>query len=106
LREEFAFEVLFGLNFSRQPTTGLGAIKQKHPEKAGTILRASREFYGHRWFCLWAMAVLVQFSVWNRKKSNPKEKIHLLMLVTGVSLRIKSNQVCGTYYRKPVRRRF
>ena len=51
-RVEFVFEVLFGLNFSRQPTTGLVATKQRHPEKAGTIVRASIEFHGHRRFCL------------------------------------------------------
>ena len=50
LREEFVFEVLLGLDFSRQPTTGLGAAKKRHPEKAGTIVIASSEFYGHRWF--------------------------------------------------------
>jgi len=44
--------VLFGLNFSRQPTTGLGAIKQRHPEKAGTIMRTFSKYHGHRWFSL------------------------------------------------------
>ena len=45
LMKEFVFEVLLGLDFSRQPTTGLGATKQKHPEKAGTIVRASSKFH-------------------------------------------------------------
>jgi len=31
LGEEFVFEVLFGHDFSCQPTTGLGATKQKTP---------------------------------------------------------------------------
>jgi len=43
LRVEFVFEVLFGLDFPHQPAT-LIATKQRHPEKAGTIVRASREF--------------------------------------------------------------
>ena len=35
----FVFEVLFSLGFFRQPTTGLGATKQRHPEKGSTIIR-------------------------------------------------------------------
>jgi len=54
------FEALLGLDFSLQPNTGLGATKQRHPEKAGTIVRASSEFCSHRWFLVSA----VQFSVW------------------------------------------
>ena len=50
LWEEFVFEVLLGLDFSRQPNTGLGATKQRHPEKADTLIRVSSEFHGHRWF--------------------------------------------------------
>jgi len=46
--EEFVFEVLLGLDFSCQPNTGLGATKQRRPEKAGTIVRASSEFDGRR----------------------------------------------------------
>ena len=38
LWEEFVFEVLLGLDFSRQPNAGLGATKQRHP---GYIVRAS-----------------------------------------------------------------
>ena len=63
LWEEFVFEVLLGLDFSFQPNTGLGATKQRHPEKAGTIVRASSKFYSHTWFLVSAVAVLVQFSV-------------------------------------------
>ena len=61
----------FGHQFSRQPTTGLAATKHRHPEKAGTIIRASGEFHGHGWFCLWAMAILMLIFVWTkeRKKS-------------------------------------
>ena len=36
---------------------------KKCPEKAGTIVRASSEFDGRRWFRLSAVMVLVQFSV-------------------------------------------
>jgi len=86
LREEFVFEVLLGLDFSRQPTTGLGATKQRHPEKVGTIVRASREFHGHRWFFVWAVVVLLQFSVWKGKTPNLYEKIRLLTLVIDVPL--------------------
>ena len=64
---------LFGHQFFVQPTTGLRATKQRHPEKAGTILRASNEFHGHRWFCLWAMAILVLISVWNRMTPDPHQ---------------------------------
>ena len=71
LWEEFVFEVLLGLDFSFQPNTGLGATKQRHPEKAGTIVRASSKFYSHRWFLVSAVAVLVQFSVWKGKTPNP-----------------------------------
>ena len=71
LWEEFVFEVLLGLNFSFQPNTGLGATKQRHPEKAGNIVRASSKFYSHRWFLVSAVAVLVQFSVWKGKTPNP-----------------------------------
>ena len=39
-----------GPRFSCQSNTGLGASKLWHAEKAGTIVRASSEFYGHRWF--------------------------------------------------------
>ena len=52
LREEFLFEVILGINFSHQPTTGLAATKHRHPEKAGTIIRAFSKFHGNRWFCL------------------------------------------------------
>ena len=63
LREEFVFEVLLGFDFSRQSNTGLGTAKQRRPKKAGTIVRASSEFDGRRWFRLSAVVVLVQFSV-------------------------------------------
>ena len=46
LWEEFVFEVLLGLDLSCQPNSGLGATKQRHPEKAGIIVRASSEFCG------------------------------------------------------------
>ena len=39
LWEEFVFEVLLGLNFSHQPNVGQGATKQRHQEKAGTIVK-------------------------------------------------------------------
>ena len=82
---EFVFEVLFGLNFSCQPNTGLGATKQRCPEKAGTIVRASSELDGYRWFCLFAaMVVLVQFSMWNGTTPDSYEKFCLLTLVTDV----------------------
>jgi len=41
------FEVLFGLNFLCQTTTGLRATKQRNPEKVSSITRASSEFRGH-----------------------------------------------------------
>jgi len=41
LWEEFVFEILLGIDFPRQPNTGLGATKKRFPEKAGTIVRAS-----------------------------------------------------------------
>ena len=98
--EEFVFEVLLGLDFSCQPNTGLGATKQRRPEKAGTIVRASSEFDGRRWFCLWAVAVLVQFSVWNGRTPVPYKKI--LPFDVGHRRPILTNQVRGTYLRKPV----
>jgi len=50
LWEEFVFEVLLALDLSGQPSVGLRTTKQRHPEKAGYIVRASSEFYGHRQF--------------------------------------------------------
>ena len=82
LWEEFVFDVLLALDFSRQPNTELGATKQRHPDKAGTMVRASSEFNGHKWFRLSAVAVLVQFYVWNRTTPDPHEKFCLLKLVT------------------------
>ena len=64
------FEVLLGLDLSRQPSAGLRATKKRCPEKAGSILRAYSKFHGLRWFCLSAVAVLVQFSVWNGMTPN------------------------------------
>ena len=54
------FEVLLDLDFSLQQNTGLGVTEQRHsekPEKAGTIMRASSEFYGHGWLHLPAVEV-------------------------------------------------
>ena len=70
------FEVLLGFVFSCQPNTGLGTTKQRCPEKAGTIVRASSKFDGHRWFRLSAVTVLhvVQFSVWNGTILDPYKK--------------------------------
>jgi len=98
--EEIVFEVLLGLDFFCQPNAGLGAIKQRHSEKAATIVIASSKFYGHRWFISYAVAVLVQFSVFNGMTPNLYEKNCLLTLVTGVPQRIESNQVRRTYFRK------
>jgi len=44
LWEEFLFEALLCLDFSSQTSAGLGAFKQRHSEKAGTIVRASSKF--------------------------------------------------------------
>ena len=52
LWEEFVFDVLLGLDFSHQPNTELEATKQRHPDKAGTIVS---EFNGHKWFRLSAV---------------------------------------------------
>jgi len=71
LWEEFVFEVLLGLNLSCQPSAGLRATKQRYPEKAGTIIRASCKFHGRRWFRLSAVEVLVQFSAWNGMIPDP-----------------------------------
>jgi len=71
LWEEFVLKVLLGLNFPCQPSAGMRATKQRHQEKAGTILRASSKFHGHRLFRLLAVAVLKQFSVWNGTTPNP-----------------------------------
>jgi len=38
------FEILLEIDFSYQPNTGLGATKQRHIEKAGTIIRAPAGF--------------------------------------------------------------
>ena len=65
------FEVLLGLDLSRQPSAGLRATKKRCPEKAGSVLKASSKFYGHIWLCLSAVAVLVQFSVLNGTTPNP-----------------------------------
>ena len=46
--EEFVFKVIFGLS---QSTTGQRATKQRHLEKAGTIISASSKFQCHGWFC-------------------------------------------------------
>ena len=100
LWEEFVFEVLQGLDFPRQPNTGLGTIKQRHPEKAGTIIRVSSESHGCRWFHWSAVAVFVQIFVWKGRTPNPHKKICLLMLVTGLPLRIEFDQVCRTYSQK------
>ena len=64
------FEVLLGLDLSRQPSAGLRATKKRLPEKAGSILRASSKFHGLRWFGLSAVAALVQFSMWNGTTPN------------------------------------
>jgi len=65
------FEVLLGLDLSCQPSAGLRATQKRCPEKAGSVLRASSKFHGRRWLCLSAVAVLVQFSMWNRMTPNP-----------------------------------
>jgi len=49
------------------------------------------------------MAILVLIFVWNGTIPNLHEKICLLMFVTGVALQSESDQVCGSYSRKPVR---
>ena len=100
LWKEFVFEGLLGLNFSLQQNTRLGATKQRHSEKAGTIVKASSKFYDHGWFHLSAMVVLEQFSVWNGMTPNPYEKCRLLTLVTDVPLRSEYDQVRRTYSRK------
>ena len=87
----------FGHQFSCQPTTGLVATKQKYPEKAGTIIRTSSVFHGDRWFCLWAMMILVLISMCNGMTSYLHEKVYFLMFVTDVLLWSESNWVHGTY---------
>ena len=64
------FEVLL-VDLSRQPSAGRRATQKRFPEKAGSVLRASSKFHGHRWLCLSAVAVLVQFSVSNGTTPNP-----------------------------------
>jgi len=65
------FEVLLGLDLSRQPSAGLRDTQNRRPEKASSILRASSKFHGLRWFGLSAVAVLVRSSVWNGTTPNP-----------------------------------
>jgi len=52
LWEEFVFEVLLGLDLSRQPNARLTATPKRCPEKAGSVLRTSSKFRGRRWLCL------------------------------------------------------
>ena len=49
LWEEFVLEVLFGLNFCSQPTTGQGVRKERHLKKTDSIIS---EFLVCRLFCL------------------------------------------------------
>ena len=90
---------LFGLDFSHQPTTGLGPIKQRHREKDGTIMRAFSEYHGHRFF-LWAVVVLLLFSVWNRMIPTPHERFAFDVSQKCITPKQIRHKVHRTYSRK------
>ena len=71
------FKVLLGLDFSHQPSAGLRATKQRCPEKAGTILRASSKFHGRRWFRLSAVEVECNFPCGKERLLTPTKSFAL-----------------------------
>ena len=96
------FEVLLGLDLSHQPSAGLRAIKKRPPEKAGSILRASRKFHGLTWFRLSAVAVLAQFSMWNGPTPNPYLKFRPLTLSQLYHSKVNTTKYTELILEKPV----
>ena len=88
LWEEFVFEALFNLLFSRQPTTGLGTTKQRHPEKAGTIMQPFSKVHAHRRFCFFVCELWWFYCCFpcGTERYLTSTKRFFLTLVTGVPL--------------------